>query len=306
MASLREIRRRRRAVDNIQQITRAMYLVASAKMRRTEDQVRSGQPYAQKLTALLGRLAREKMADHPLLVERPVERSLVVVVAGDRGLAGSYNHNINRQAEALVNKLEAAGTTADLFLIGRRSRDYFRRRGYVAKYEIPDLGEDVSFLRAREIARQLMDLFLAGACDEIRIVYTNFLTVATQELVDIRLLPLGGEDMSGMAGRGKGSDEAVDDVETRHLELVGYIYEPSRQRVFDELLPKSVEIRMYRTLLEAKASEYAFRMRAMKNATDNAEELIASLTMAYNRARQASITSEIADIVGGAEALRGR
>lgn len=304
MASLRDIRRRRRAVDNIKQITRAMYLVASAKMRRTEDQVRSGQPYARKLNELLGRLAREEMADHPLLVERPVKRTLVVVVTGDRGLAGSYNHNINRRAEEVVKELEQAGTAYDLYIIGRRGRDYFRRRGYAIKYEVTDLGEEVAFLKARAIARELMDLFLSGQCDEIKLVYTSFVTVVTQDLMVSNLLPLGGEIL-GQLGSGGDRDEAVAEAD-RHLEMVGYIYEPSRQRVFDDLLPKSVEIRVYRMLMEAKASEYAFRMRAMKNATDNAEELIASLTMAYNRARQASITAEIADIVGGAEALRGR
>ncbi|HLS89144.1 MAG TPA: ATP synthase F1 subunit gamma [Sphingobacteriaceae bacterium] len=304
MASLRDIRRRRRAVENIKQITRAMYLVASAKMRRTEDQVRSGQPYARKLNDLLGRLAREEMADHPLLVERPVKRSLVVVVTGDRGLAGSYNHNVNRRAEEAVKELEQAGTQVDLYVIGRRGRDYFRRRGYPIKYEVTNLGEEIAFLRARSIARELMDLFMSDQFDEIKMVYTSFVTVVTQDLMVTNLLPLG-KDVLGEMGAGGGGDEPEDEAE-RHLEMVGYIYEPDRQRVFDDLLPKSVEIRVYRMLLEAKASEYAFRMRAMKNATDNAEELIASLTMAYNRARQASITAEIADIVGGAEALRGR
>lgn len=304
MASLRDIRRRRRAVDNIKQITRAMYLVASAKMRRTEDQVRSGQPYSMKLNDLLGRLAREEMADHPLLVERPVQRTLVVVVTGDRGLAGSYNHNINRRAEDTVKELEEAGKVVDLYIIGRRGRDYFRRRGYPIKYEVTDLGEEIAFLKARSIARELMDLFLSGECDEIKLVYTNFVTVVTQDLLVANLLPLGSDVLGEMGSNDRGDEGAAE--ADRHLEMVGYIYEPSRQRVFDDLLPKSVEIRVYRMLLEAKASEYAFRMRAMKNATDNAEELIASLTMAYNRARQASITAEIADIVGGAEALRGR
>ncbi|MEX2356431.1 MAG: ATP synthase F1 subunit gamma [Thermaerobacterales bacterium] len=309
MATLRDIQRRRRAVDNIKQITRAMYLVAAAKMRRAEDQVKAGRPYTEKLNQLLGRLAREGLVEHPLLHEREKKRTLVVVVSGDRGLAGSYNHNVHRFGQQAIREAAEHAEQVELFTMGRRARDYFRRAGIESAGAVTEVGEEISFGRAREVARDLMQRFTSGSVDEIRVVYTRFVNAMLQDVVNLQLLPIGGlqtGDEDGSETLSEDGDGAATEGDRagRHLDLVGYIYEPSAKRVFDELLPKSVEIQLYRIMMEAKTSEHAFRMKAMKNATDNAVDLIDSLTMQFNRARQAAITTEIAEIVGGAEALR--
>lgn len=318
MATLRDISRRRRAVDNIKQITRAMYLVAASKMRRTEEQVRAGRPYAEKLGELLARLADEELVEHPLMEQRQVENSVLVAVSGDRGLAGSYNHNVHRRA---LQAMEAIGEEAEqvrLITVGRKADEFFRKLGHEPLRSVTALGEEITFLGARGVARDLVDRFLGGEIDEVWVTYTRFHSPVEQEVATVKLLPVGGSTEGGGAGgsgeagesgsggpadagEAEGAAAAVPD----HTEMMGYIYEPSAERVLEDLVPKSVEIQMYRYLAESKTSEHAARMQAMKNATDNADELIDELTLMFNRARQASITAEIADIVGGAEALQG-
>jgi len=300
---MRDIKRRISSVRNIQQITKAMELVSATKLRRAQGTALAARPYAQKLEEVLTRLveanraqaSERKAFQHPLLQGRPVKRVLYVLITADRGLAGAYNTNVIRRAEqALASETRECA----LITVGRKGRDHFARRGRPIRAEYMDLGDDIDFLRAREISRALTDLYVSGQFDEVNLIYTQFLSVGSQRPTLVRLLPLSGLDA---AKDGAGSeDPAAGGSEGEPLE---YIYEPSPAEVLGLLLPRHVDMQVYRALLEAKASEHAARMRAMRAATDNASEMIRTLTLSFNRARQAAITKEIAEIVGGAEAL---
>lgn len=301
MATLRDIRRRIRAVNNIQQITRAMYMVAAAKLKRAEEQARAGRPYAAKLRDLINRLAAA-VDDyrHPLLERREDERRvMMVLVTADRGLAGAYNANLIRTAQRALRELEDRDVS--LLTVGRKGREFFRRTGVTMLDGSLDLGETIEFSQARSIARLCKEAFESGQVDRVVLVYSQFLSAVAQRPVVETLLPVGGVDPAAVSAAADGDDSpATDDPYRRE-----YLFEPSAAAILDELLPRYVETVVYRALLEAKASELGARMTAMKNATDNAEELVDSLTLQMNRARQAAITTEIAEIVGGAEALEG-
>ncbi|MCL5046372.1 MAG: ATP synthase F1 subunit gamma [Actinobacteria bacterium] len=282
----REISRRIKAVKNIQQITKAMKMVAAAKLRRAQEKVISARPYAKQLTAVLERLvASEIKIQHPLTEVREVRRAAYVVVTGDRGLCGSYNINVIRRAGAAFRDARAE---AALVPIGRKGRDFFRRRGRASLVEFLNIGEEPSFGKAREIAHNLMSLFLGGEVDEVRLIYSEFISALQQKPVEVRLLPIVTPTRDERAPKGP---------------PVEYIFEPSPEDVLNTLLPKFVEVQVYRTLLEAKASEQGARMTAMGSATDNAAEMIQKLTLIFNQARQAGITREITEIVSGADAL---
>ncbi len=285
MAGKRDIVRRIRADKSIQQITKAMKMVAAASLRRAQAKVVAARPYAGDLQEMLQRLVGSDVSlEHPLTEARPVKKTACVVISGDRGLAGSYNVNIIRKASMT---LKEATTEVALLPIGRKGRDFFRRRGHSFAREITGLGEDPSFAQARQVAQMLMNMFLSGEVDEVRLIYTEFISALQQRPVDIYLLPIlppAGQEQGGAAPR-------------------EYIYEPTAPDVLGTLLPKYVEMQVYRALLESKAAEHGARMTAMASATDSAGEMIAKLTLAYNQARQAAITREISEIVGGAEAL---
>lgn len=282
MATMRDIRRRIRSIKNTQQITKAMQMVAAAKLRKVQDRVVASRPYATKLREVLGRLVLQVPPGeyHPLLAERLGRRSAYVVVTGDRGLCGAYNANVIRLAE---RELTAAGPEAVVLAVGRKGRDYFRRQKYLLLRTYVDLGDDPSFPQARELARELMALFLEQAFDHLYLVYTQFLSPVRQQPQVVPLLPIR---------RPTGAEKAVE-----------YIFEPRPPLLFQSLLPRYVEVQVYQMLLEAKASEHGARMTAMEAATDNAEEMIKRLTLSFNKARQAAITKELADIVGTARAF---
>jgi len=308
---MRDIKRRISSVQNIQQITKAMELVSATKLRRAQAGVLAARPYAEKLEEVLKRLveanrprAKDKKAvQHPLLVGRPVKKVAYVLMTADRGLAGAYNTNVIRRAEQTLaeEKREYA-----LITVGRKGRDHFSRRGRPIHSEYLYMGDDIEFLRAREISRALTDLYVSGEFDEVNLIYTQFVSVGSQRPTTVRLLPLTGLDTE----QADGEETVVEDGAAGAAEddwgaepPVEYIYEPSPAEVLGLLLPRHVDMQVYRALLEAKASEHAARMRAMRAATDNAAEMIRTLTLSFNRARQAAITKEIAEIVGGAEAL---
>lgn len=301
---MRDIKRRISSVRNIQQITKAMELVSATKLRRAQASVLAARPYAQKLEEVLTRLVAANRAQagekkgfqHPLLKERPVNKVAYVLITADRGLAGAYNSNVIRKAE---QTLAAEEREHALIAVGRKGRDHFHRRGRPLYSEYLFLGDDIDFLRAREISRALTDLYVSGAFDEVNLIYTQFISTGSQRPVVVRLLPLSGFD-GGQAQQGAAGHTGETEGEG---EAVEYIYEPSPAEVLGLLLPRHVDMQVYRALLEAKASEHAARMRAMRAATDNATEMIRTLTLSFNRARQAAITKEIAEIVGGAEAL---
>jgi F-type H+-transporting ATPase subunit gamma len=270
-------------VKSMQQITKAMKMVSAAKLRKAQTSVIAARPYAIKIKEVLGRLVGmgEDYA-HPLLEVREVKKIGLVVITGDRGLCGGFNANIIRLAEHFIND-----TKEDVALvpIGKKGRDYFRRRGREITEEYTNIGDNPTFIQGKELAKRLMALYSEGVFDEIYLMYSEFKSAMSQKPVTMKLFPV----------------EPAMEENTKGVE---YIYEPSKAGVMDNLLPAYVETIVYRALLESKASEHGARMTAMSSATDNAGEIIAKLTLNLNRARQAAITTEISEIVGGAAALQ--
>ncbi|PKM82210.1 MAG: F0F1 ATP synthase subunit gamma [Firmicutes bacterium HGW-Firmicutes-14] len=280
MASARDLRRRIKSIKSTQQITKAMKMVAAAKLRRAQERVVAARPFAGKIKEVLARLtASSSGVSHPLLEVREPKNICYVLISADRGLCGGYNANILRLNYNLIyNK------PGSLVTIGRKGRDFFRRRGYDIKSEFVGLGEDISFGVAKEIGQTLVDYYVKGIFDEVYLVYTEFKSAMTQNPVSMKLLPVEPPTEGGGT-------------------QIDYIYEPDPETMLSELLPKYIDTTIYRALLEAKASEQGARMTAMGSATDNASEMIDRLTLSLNRARQAAITKEISEIVGGANAL---
>ncbi len=287
MATLRDIRRRIRSVQSTQKITRAMKLVAAAKLRRAQDRILEARPYAFKMAELVGSLARALGEDkHPLLVRREGDRKLYGVIAADKGLCGAFNSNILRRSLEVLRQSREG--TASLIAVGRKARDFYRRRAWTIRADRIGLLDRLTFEQARELASELTRAYLEDEVDEVWLVFNEFRSVAVQRVVIQRLLPIEPPEGAG-AGEGPG---------------VEYLYEPDAATILNALLPRHVEVQVYRALLESAAGEHGARMTAMEAATKNAQEMIAALTMQYNKARQERITKELLDIVGGAEALR--
>lgn len=304
--AVRDIRRRIKAVRSTQQITRAMRMVAAAKLRKAQTRAVSARAYAAKLAELLGRLTTDGAgAGHALLKVRPVRRVTVLVVSADRGLAGSYNTNLFRHAETTVAEIRRRSAELELLVVGRKGRDYFRRRGYaIAREELGVPDDDLDKL-SRDFAVRLIDRFSRGETDEVVVIYSRFLSTMAQRPVEVRLLPVAAPEAAGLAGEAGGEpqaeEEEAEDVAAADLR---YVYEPNARSVYAMLLPKFATNQLFQAFLEARASEYAARMTAMAAATENADDLIAKLTLEMHHARQASITREIMELVSGAEALK--
>jgi len=283
---MRDIKRRIRSIRNTEQITKAMEMVAAARLRRAQAKVEAARPYAEKIRKMAGRLvAALDDVSHPLLTEREIKTAGFVVFTSDRGLCGAFNARVIRFAQDALKERDARSVVA----VGRKGRDFFRRRGYDMLADFIAIGDEPGVDVAREVVRSTLKLFKSGALDEINLVYSEFVSTSRQRPVMRRLLPI-----EIPAGEGNETGQAGD-----------YIYEPSPERVLDIVLPRFVEAQVYRALLEAKASEHAARMLAMGNATENAGEMINQLTLSFNKARQAAITKELSEIVTGAEALKG-
>jgi len=305
MANVRDYRTRIRSVRSTQQITRAMKMVAAAKLRRSHDRILAARPYARKMLEVLSSLAaRANPESHPLLVRRPEERVLVVVVTADKGLCGSFNTNILNRARAALDEMQASGRTVQVDVIGRKARDWFRRRRYDVRKVQVDLFRDVSLADARGIAADLGEQFSAGRLDAVHLLYNEFKSVIQQKVVLEPLLPIPrGVFGPGAFGAAAGAAAAAPAPEPGRA-VEDYLYEPDRESLFEALLPKHVMIQVHRVLLESAAAEHGARMTAMENATRNAGEMIDSLTLQMNKIRQASITKEILEVVSGAEALK--
>ncbi len=284
MAGMRDIKRRIRSIKNTQQITKAMKMVSAAKLRKAQQAVLAARPYSDMLEEVLARLVdgAEELY-FPLARQRQLKRVGYVVITGDRGLAGGYNVNVLKLAYAEIRRHDE---DVAVVCVGRKARDFFRRRGVAIEREYLNIGDNPNFIQARELAREITEMFLAETFDEIYLVYTEFITAMSQKPVLTKLLPVAPQ-AGGEAGQAE-----------------EYIFEPSAKDVLGMLLPRFVDTEVYRALLEAKASEHGARMTAMGSATDNAAEMIDKLTLSFNRARQAAITREISEIVGGAEALK--
>ena len=292
-AQLRVYRRRIRSVQSTKKITRAMELIAASRIVKAQQRVTAAQPYAAQITRVISALASQSTIDHPLVSEKPSPtRAAVLLVTSDRGLAGGYNANAIKAAASLEETLRREGKTPVSYLVGRKAVGFYRFRGRHVEQSWTGFSEQPSYEDAREVAEALIEAFLRssdeGGVDEIHVVHTEYASALTQRAVANRVLPLVVEE----------SDEAPPDGP-----LPLYEFEPDPATLLDTLLPRFVTTRVYAALLESAASESASRRRAMKAATDNADELIKSLTRAANSARQAEITQEISEIVGGASAL---
>jgi len=292
MASLRDIRNRIKSVKGTQKITGAMKLVAASKLRRAQEAILAARPYALEIGSMLRRVAarvptEEGKAPHPLLAVHPPKRVLLVVLSSDRGLCGSFNINILRRAEEAIKEKRVEFEILELASIGRRGRDYFAKRKQATLRDFPGVFENLTFRRATEIAEGLAKEYVEHDLDAVFLLYNEFKSAISQEVVVQPLLPIVEEELP--AGETAGE----------------YIFEPNTEEVLDRLVPRYMATIIWRVLLESSASEHGARMTAMDNATRNASELVDSLTLQYNRARQAAITRELMEIIGGAEALNG-
>ncbi|OGK94879.1 MAG: ATP synthase F1 subunit gamma, partial [Candidatus Rokubacteria bacterium RIFCSPHIGHO2_02_FULL_69_13] len=282
MATLRDIRRRIRAVQSTQKITRAMKLVAAAKLRRAQERILEARPYAHKMADLLGNLAlRTAPERHPLLARREGGRRQIVIITADKGLCGAFNTNVIRRSLEFIRQSEEAGLT--LVVVGRKARDHYRRRAWTVKSEMLGFFDRLAYSHAAELSTRLIQDYLTEETDEIHLIYNEFRSVSVQRVVREQLLPITPAAVP--------ADAAV----------VDYLYEPSADAILAALLPRHVTIQAYRALMESLAAEYGARMTAMEAATKNASEMIDLLTIQYNKARQERITKELLDIVGGAE-----
>jgi F-type H+-transporting ATPase subunit gamma len=285
MPNVRDIRHRIRSVKNTQQITRAMKMVASGRLRRAQASVFSARPFARQMLEMLTSVAaRTDQSAHPLLAQRPVEKLLLVLITGDRGLCGAFNANLMRAAEHYL--AAHASEQVSLLLVGRKGRDYFRRKPSRKLGEYVGLFGKLRFADTQPIARQIIDAYTSEEVDAVDFIYNEFKSMLVQRLTVERYLPIPpfSPPLPGQA-------------------LIDYIYEQPPAEIFRDLLPRYVEIEVYRALLESQAAELSARMTAMDAATNNATELIDTLTLQMNRARQAAITKEIIEIVSGAAAL---
>jgi F-type H+-transporting ATPase subunit gamma len=289
MPTPREIRGRIVGVKKTQKITKAMKMVAASKLRRAQSNVVSARPYAREMGALLEHLAGgEDLAQHPLVVEREVRSVAIVVVTADRGLCGAFNSNL---IKAVLARIAATypGFHEEgrlrLFCVGKKGADLFTKRQYRVAGKYIGVYNSLVFGRAQAICREIVDAYRKGEVDRVEIAYNEFKSIASQKIVLEQFLPVP----AGAGHNGPQTD---------------YIYEPSREEIVNRLLPLHLEFKVWKALLESNASEQGARMTAMENATENANEMISSLQLSYNKARQASITKELLEIVGGAEALR--
>jgi F-type H+-transporting ATPase subunit gamma len=287
MPSLIDLRRRVRAVKNTQQITKAMKMVAASKLRRAQERIMAARPYAAQMQRVLSSLAaRVDSSIHPLLTVRdaqPGSRTLVIVVTGDKGLCGSFNTNVVKAAGSFVGR---SVQSCSLALVGRKGREYFGRRGFEVAFERVGIFQKLRYEDASGIAGAAVEAFLSGDVDRVMLVYNEFRSVMSQKVVVDQLLPVARAEVEAATGP-----------------QVDYLYEPSPEEIFGKLLPRYVEVQVYRALLESNAAFFAAQMTAMDTATKNSAEMIGSLTLYMNKVRQAAITREIIEVVSGAEAL---
>jgi F-type H+-transporting ATPase subunit gamma len=295
MPSLKAIRTRIASVKSTQKITRAMKLVAAARLRRAQDAIVGARPYANALQEAVAEVAvRAGAESHPLLDQRPVKKIALVVLTSDRGLAGGFNANIFRGVQRFVIEQSAAAEppAIAIYVVGKKGRDFFRRRkNSIVAHEFAGAAGNVAESRAQEVALTILEVFQTAQVDAVYLIYNEFKSAIQQRVVTEPLLPLvAGRLAAGAASAGGQID---------------FLYEPDKKQLLDALLPMYVQSQVHRALLESIASEFGARMTAMDSATGNAKEVIARLTLQYNRARQAAITKELMEIIGGAEALKG-
>ena len=287
MAGSRDILRRIRSVKNTQQITKAMKAVSASKLKKAQAAMLAARPYANKLVTVLGNLAaRAPREYHPLLAHRGCRRIEFLVMTSDRGLCAAFNTNIMKRAVALYNEKKTDGCDLTLNIVGRKGRDYLTRRGYEIRKDWTGISGHLNYSHASMIAAEIIENYINAEVDEVYLIYNEFKSALSQTVIAEKILPIETPRAAVEATSGD------------------YIYEPSPEGVLETLLPKHVEFQVYRALRESEASELGARMTAMDSASNNAKEMIAKLTLKYNKARQAAITKELMEIIGGAEALK--
>jgi F-type H+-transporting ATPase subunit gamma len=293
MPTLRDLRKRIKAIQSTQKITRAMKMVAAAKLRKVQETMLNFRPYAMRMESVLSDLSMVAERElHPLLTVRPRKTVEVLIMTSDKGLCGAFNTNILRAATNYIESRKKEGFELSLSVVGRKARDYFRRRNIPLRNSWIGLSGKVTYADAQEIANDLIENYINKTIDEVTIIYNEFKTLISQKVSTRRLLPIG--------------ELEVEETAEKTSITVDFLYEPSVEVLFERLLPKYIEIQVYRALLESSAAEEAARMTAMENASKNCEDLIAKVTLLANKVRQASITKELMDIVGGVEALKAR
>jgi F-type H+-transporting ATPase subunit gamma len=289
LPNLRDIRNRIGSVKNTRQITKAMKMVSAAKLRRAQEAITRARPYAQLLEQALSRIAARAAAEervaHPLLVSRTAKTAELVLITSDRGLAGGFNSNVSRRAQRFLVENADRYDKVVVSTMGRKGREFLKARKIAMRKDYAGIHQSLSYKRAQEVAEELSARFLAGEVDAVFLAFNEFKSAITQRIVVQQLLPIE----TGGAAEAGGFD---------------FIYEPSREALLDELVPKHLAVQVWRALLDSAASEHGARMTAMESATKNAEDMIAALTLQYNRARQAYVTKELMEIVSGAEALK--
>jgi F-type H+-transporting ATPase subunit gamma len=289
MANLKEVKQRINSVSSTQQITRAMKMVAAAKLRRAQDRILKMRPYSQKLTAILDEVVASMGGELEIVYaeKRPVQKVLIVAMTSDKGLCGAFNSNILKTTSGLVSN-EYKGKDVTVLPLGKKAYEFFTRRDFKVKVDFFEIFKDVKYEEVRNIAAFAMDGFIKREFDEVVLVYNHFRNVATQDITVEQFLPMGSLSPSGAEAK-----------------QTDYILEPSKEYVVQDLVPTALKTQFYKAVLESNASEHGARMTSMDKATENAAELLKELKLMYNRTRQAAITSEILEIVAGANALEG-
>lgn len=289
MATLRDIKRKIGAVKKTESITRAMNMVAAAKLRTTQVKMEGFKSYSEKYKEVISRLTQVAPIEEgfPLLeLREEIKKVHLVVLGSDRGLCGAYNSNLIKEVEKFITDANNKGQETFLTIVGRKARDYFRRRAVNIKNQYVGIVGKIDYTMAREIVAEILSSFISKEADEVYVFFNRFISMARQEPTVERFLPIKPE------------------VPEEGVSLLEYIYEPSPRLILEQILPKSLNIHLYSSILESEVAEHAARMKAMENATSNCKDMIVSLTLIFNKTRQAAITRELMDIVGGAEALR--
>ncbi len=289
-AGVKLLNKRIRSVKSTQQITKAMKMVAASKLQRSQGNMLAARPYSHKLTELMEQLAGKADIADPLFEVRPIRRRLFLVVASDKGLCGSYNMNVLKLAQKAVDESVAEGIETEIYAVGRKAAEFFSKRDYKVFASHEDFGGEINSEKGSLVGNTMVDSFVSAQFDEVRVVYASFVSTMVQKPVDQAMLPIA-------------PDQAATEGEKEEDRAVDYIWEPSQEEMFKVLLPLYLRNRVFMTLAEAFTSEHAARMVSMSAATDNAGELIDSLTLQRNRERQAGITADLLDIVGGSNAL---
>lgn len=293
MGNLKQIRARIGSVTNTQKITRAMKMVSAAKLRKAQENIINLRPYAKEIFSIITDIASTQRVIHPLLsTGSQTKKLLLVVVTSDRGLCGGFNGNINRFTEKLINETKNEYEVLDCLFVGKKSLEYFKSRNIQGIDSIMNLAKEISYTMAADVAEKLMKSYIEGGYDEIKLIYNEFKTAISQELVCETLLPINFK-----------SSRLSEDKESMFSKDL--IFEPEPDKIINELLHKHFAVQVFRCLSESVAAEHAARMTAMENATSNADDMISKLTLTYNKIRQASITTELIEITSGAEALNG-